>query len=183
MYEQLDLTGIAAADEAIELEPVSDRDIAQEPESSIPPSKATTGRTIEIVVGYRDLDKLHAMIQPISTRLTKEQAGLSLPPKLYTRRVFEMAPEQRHIYDQLRREFMVELDGGKLITAAITMVRVTRLQQVACGYLPDPDDPVARRRSRSRGSRIRGSRRSRTGSRISGARALLYGRVFHTTLI
>ena len=135
-YEQLDLTGIAAADEAIELEP--EGSVEAKPSSETP---RTTGRTIEIVVGYRDLDKLHAMIQPISTRLTKEQAGLSLPPKLYTRRVFEMAPEQRHIYDQLRREFMVELEGGKLITAAIAMVRVTRLQQVACGYLPDPDDP------------------------------------------
>jgi SNF2 family DNA or RNA helicase len=36
---------------------------------------------------------------------------------------------------------MVELDNGVLITAALAMVRVLRLQQVACGYLPNPDDP------------------------------------------
>ena len=134
-YEQLDLTGFTALD-APELPPPE-----QDQESSLPPSKATTGRTIEIVVGYRDLDKLNAMIQPISTRLTKEQAGLNLPPKLYQRLVFEMVPEQRRVYDQLRKEFMVELEGGKLVAANIAMVRITRLQQVACGYLPDPDDP------------------------------------------
>lgn len=137
-YEQLDLTGIVEA----EPEPELEREQGSVEAKPSPETPRTTGRTIEIVVGYRDLDKLHAMIQPISTRLTKEQAGLSLPPKLYTRRVFEMVPEQRRIYDQLRREFMVELDGGKLITAAIAMVRITRLQQVACGYLPDPDDPT-----------------------------------------
>jgi SNF2 family DNA or RNA helicase len=83
------------------------------------------------------------MIQPISSRLTKEQAGLNLPPKLYQRLVYELAPDQRRVYDQLRKEFMVELDGGVLVTAALAIVRVLRLQQVACGYLPNPDDPEA----------------------------------------
>jgi hypothetical protein len=109
--------------------------------ASKPPSRGTTGRTIEIVVGYRELDKLHEMIQPLSTRLTKEQAGLNLPPKLYQRLVFDLAPEQRRVYDQLRKEYMVELDNGVLITAALAMVRILRLQQVTCGYLPNPDDP------------------------------------------
>lgn len=129
-YEQLDLSGI-----------VGQEDTETPVKRASPQVTATSGRTIEIVVGYRELDKLHAMIQPLSTRLTKEQAGLNLPPKLYQRLVFELAPEQRRIYDQLRKEYMVELDNGVLITAAIAMVRVLRLQQVACGYLPNPDDP------------------------------------------
>ena len=134
-YEQLDLEGILDKERTPVAAGVSD---AQIRESGAP---ATTGRTIEIVVGYRELDKLHDMIQPLSTRLTKEQAGLNLPPKLYQRLVFDLAPEQRRVYDQLRKEFMVELEGGVLVTAAIAMVRVLRLQQVACGYLPNPDDP------------------------------------------
>ena len=130
-YEQLDLEGIVG------------KEGSGEPSGLPAPRQApaTTGRTIDIVVGYRELDKLHAMIQPLSTRLTKEQAGLNLPPKLYQRLVFELAPEQRRIYDQLRKEYMVELDNGVLITAALAMVRVLRLQQVASGYLPNPDDP------------------------------------------
>ena len=127
-YEQLDLTGI-----------VDDQVAISKPQRAA--STPTSGRTIEVPVGYRDLDKLHEMIQPLSTRLTKEQAGLNLPPKLYQKLVFELAPEQRRIYDQLRKEYMVELEGGVLVTAALAMVRILRLQQVACGYLPNPDDP------------------------------------------
>jgi SNF2 family DNA or RNA helicase len=131
-YEQLDL-GDVLGQRMLET--------TTAPPARSSPNPPTTGRTIEIVVGYRELDKLHAMIQPLSTRLTKEQAGLNLPPKLYQRLVFELAPEQRRVYDQLRKEYMVELDNGVLITAALAMVRVLRLQQVACGYLPNPDDP------------------------------------------
>ena len=131
-YEQLDLTGI------IDETPAMAGTTTPQSGSVAP---ATTGRTIEVPVGYRDLDKLHALIQPISTRLTKEQAGLDLPPKLYQRLVFELAPEQRRVYDQLRKEFMVELEGGVLVTAPLAMVRILRLQQVASGYLPNPDDP------------------------------------------
>ena len=132
-FEQLDLTGIVdtpATASAPDAQRASD-------------APAVTGRTIEIPVGYRDLDKLHALIQPLSSRLTKEQAGLNLPPKLYQRLVFELAPEQRAVYDKLRKEFMVELEGGVLVTAALAMVRILRLQQVASGYLPNPDDPEA----------------------------------------
>lgn len=134
-YEQLDLTGIV--DESPPMAGVTTGS------NSAAAAPATIGRTIEVPVGYRDLDKLHALIQPISTRLTKEQAGLDLPPKLYQRLVFELVPEQRRVYDQLRREYMVELEGGLLVTAALAMVRILRLQQVACGYLPNPHDPEA----------------------------------------
>jgi hypothetical protein len=137
-YEQLDLEGILEAEKSTAKASVVARTPAAGPAAN---ATATTGRTIEIVVGYRELDKLHSMIQPLSTRLTKEQAGLNLPPKLYQRLVFDLEPEQRRIYDQLRKEYMVELESGVLITAAMAMVRILRLQQVACGYLPNPDDP------------------------------------------
>ena len=136
-YEQLDLEGILGAE--IEKTPIAAR--AADTQIREPAAPATTGRTIEIPVGYRDLDKLHELIQPISSRLTKEQAGLNLPPKLYQRLTFELAPDQRRVYDQLRKEYMVELENGVLVTAALAMVRILRLQQVASGYLPNPDDP------------------------------------------
>lgn len=104
-------------------------------------AKKTTGRTIEMVVGFRELDKLKEMITPISTRLTKEDSGVDLPPKLYSRLLFDLPTEQRRAYDQLRKEYMLELDNGTLITAPMALVRVLRLQQIACGYLPNPDDP------------------------------------------
>lgn len=106
-----------------------------------PDTKKTTGRTIEVVVGFRELDKLKEMITPVSTRLTKADSGVELPPKLYSRLLFDLPLEQRRAYDQLRREYMIELESGTLITAPIALVRVLRLQQIACGYLPNPDEP------------------------------------------
>ena len=103
--------------------------------------KKTVGRTIEMVVGFRELDKLKEMIAPISTRLTKEDAGVQLPPKLYSRLLFDLPVDQSRAYDQLRKEYVIELESGTLITATIAMVRILRLQQIACGYLPNPDDP------------------------------------------
>ena len=38
---------------------------------------------------------------------------------------------------------MLELDSGTLVTAALALVRLTRLQQIACGFLPDVDNPDA----------------------------------------
>jgi hypothetical protein len=131
-YEQLDLSEILTADEKCEV---------TRPGVPSKPEKKTVGRTIEVVVGFRDLDKLKAMIAPVSTRLTKEDAGVELPPKLYSRLLFDLPTEQRRVYDQLRKEFMVELESGALITAPLALVRILRLQQIACGYLPNPDDP------------------------------------------
>jgi SNF2-related domain/Helicase conserved C-terminal domain len=135
-YEQLDLSGILDAE-------VTDAPVARPPArvTASPTNTKTSGRTIEIVVGFRELDKLKEMIAPITTRLTKEDAGVELPPKLYSRILFDLPTEQRRVYDTLRKEYMVELDSGALITAPLALVRILRLQQIACGYLPDPDDP------------------------------------------
>ena len=138
-YEQLDLG--FDLDEI--LDEVEKRAVMRPATSSSKPepAKKTVGRTIEMVVGFRELDKLKEMIAPVSTRLTKEDSGVDLPPKLYSRLLFDLPVEQRRAYDQLRREYMIELESGTLITAPIAMVRILRLQQIACGYLPNPDDP------------------------------------------
>lgn len=130
-YEQLDFSEILTPEEQA---------ILAAPTPSVAAPK-TVGRTIEVVVGFRELDKLKEMIAPISTRLLKEDAGVELPPKLYSRLLFDLTIEQRRVYDQLRKEFMVELDSGALITAPLALVRILRLQQIACGYLPNPEDP------------------------------------------
>lgn len=95
----------------------------------------------QVISHYRNLDQLHELLQAKSSRLTKESAGLNLPPKLYTARRFDLLPAQRVAYDQLKETYMLELDGGALVTAAFAMVRLLRLQQITCGYLTHPDDP------------------------------------------
>jgi len=137
-----DPVGVAAYEQSsfeLQAEEAAEDDDGATP--SPPPQRQTVGRTIEVVVGYRELAALREMVSTISTRLTKEDAGVELPPKLYSRLLFDLPTEQRRAYDRLRREYMLELDSGALVTATTALVRILRLQQVACGYIPNPDDP------------------------------------------
>ncbi len=103
---------------------------------------STHGKEFETPVGYKNLDKLHQMIKPITSRVLKEDV-LDLPPKLYSKRSFEMSKEQMKAYEDLRDEFKTWLDGEK-ITAALAVTRLLRLQQITSGYLPsmEEDEPM-----------------------------------------
>jgi len=140
LYEQLDLESIGNVSSTLIEKHQPNGDVSS---SAAEKHQPTIGRTIEVVVGFRELDRLREMLQPMSSRLTKEAAGLNLPPKLYSRILFDLHPEQRRAYDQLRREYMLELDSGTLVTATLALVRVLRLQQLACGFLPDVENPDA----------------------------------------
>lgn len=101
------------------------------------------GMRYDELVAYRRLDRLYAMLQPISSRVTKDDV-LRLPPKLYTKRYFSMSPEQSRLYRQLRDEYIVWLEAsGETVIAPLAITRLLRLQQIACGYLPtgNDDDP------------------------------------------
>ncbi|MGH4001037.1 MAG: SNF2-related protein [Pseudonocardiaceae bacterium] len=101
------------------------------------------GREQEFVKRYRQLNVLHDWLKPVSSRVLKEDV-LDLPPKLYTKRYFELTGEQRRVYDELKDEFMVELEGGHLTTAPLIIQRMTRFQQITGGYLPSDDGRLHR---------------------------------------
>ena len=93
------------------------------------------GRHFEILVAYRNVDELYHMIQWCSHRVLKEDV-LDLPPKLYSNHYVEMTPAQKALYETMKDEFMVWLDSGELVTAPLAIVRMLRLQQITCGYIP-----------------------------------------------
>lgn len=102
--------------------------------------RGAPGRQFLKVVGYRDLSIIRDWIQPISKRLLKTDC-LDLPPKIYSKRYFEMTPTQRSAYNSLRDVFLAQIEGGATeVTAINPMVRLLRLHQIASGYLPDPND-------------------------------------------
>jgi SNF2 family DNA or RNA helicase len=70
------------------------------------------GRKIEILDRenpYKNIDQLYKIIEPHCSRVLKEDV-LDLPPKLYTRRLFEMSPTQARMYREVRDEFMTWMD-------------------------------------------------------------------------
>lgn len=91
------------------------------------------------IVAFQKIEEIKAVVDAYGERVTKEEA-LDLPPKVYTKRHFELSPEQRRVYDALRAKFMAELPGGALVTAPRVITLLLRLQQVTCGYVPDDMD-------------------------------------------
>lgn len=103
-------------------------------------SMQSGSKTFNKVVDYRRLDQLKEWLRPISSRLTKEEAGLDLPPKVYTKRYFALSPEQKRIYLDLKTLYISSLADGQEISAPLAIVRLTRLHQVTCGYVPTDED-------------------------------------------
>lgn len=98
-------------------------------------------REYEFVKGYRHLDELHEMIQPLVSRVTKDEV-LDLPPKLYSKRYFDLSPEQQRVYDELRSQHMTLLSSGDLLTAELAITRLLRFAQVTSNYFPsEPGAP------------------------------------------
>jgi SNF2 family DNA or RNA helicase len=87
------------------------------------------------LVGYKNIEKLNEHLSKISHRLTKEDAGLNLPPKLYSKRYFDLLAPQQKAYDELVEEFITELGDGTFVEASLAIVRLLRLQQITCGYV------------------------------------------------
>lgn len=100
-------------------------------------------REFDQLVGYQNLEVLAQAIKLISSRVVKDDV-LDLPPKLHTKRYYEMSPAQRRVYDALEGEFSAWLEGGELVTAPLAITRMLRLQQVLCGYIPvdGEDEPT-----------------------------------------
>lgn len=100
-------------------------------------SKHYGDREVELVVAFQNLDQLAELVALNTSRLLKEDV-LTLPPKLYTKRYFDMNPTQRRVYDDMRKDFLTWLDG-EMVTAELAIVRMQRLQQITSGYLPSDD--------------------------------------------
>lgn len=103
------------------------------------------GKTVEKVSGYRHLDELQGIISSCSYRATKDV--LNLPPKVYMPKDwFDLSPQQRRMYDELREEWRTQYESGEEVTESLGIVRQMRLQQIASGYVPtddaERDDPV-----------------------------------------
>ena len=97
------------------------------------------GKKIQVISGYQNLSSLQEMISEISHRVTKADVLPHLPPKIFTVRRFELLPDQRRMYDQMSEELWTELLDGTAISAKMAMVKIIKLQQIACGHVTIQD--------------------------------------------
>ena len=98
------------------------------------------------LVDYRNLDELQSYLKLVTHRLTKESAGIVLPSKLYTKRYFQLTPQQLQVYEQLMEESVAFLpESGDWLETPEAIVKITRLQQILNGYVAtEADEPIQR---------------------------------------
>ena len=76
-------------------------------------------------------------LKKVSIRIGKEDAP-ELPPQTFITREVELEPEQRKIYETIKRDKILELQG-KTVVAQNVIVELLRLRQAASGFLYAPD--------------------------------------------
>ena len=59
------------------------------------------GRSVQIVVGYRNLGELSEKLKPFSYRVLKDDC-LDLPDKIFMKRVVQLSPDQQKVYRQMK---------------------------------------------------------------------------------
>ena len=98
------------------------------------------GRSVQIVVGYRNLEELSEKLKPFSYRVLKDDC-LDLPPKTYMKRIIKLTPEQEKIYGQMKRLALAEMEGKTMSTATV-LTQLMRLQQINCGHFTADDGTI-----------------------------------------
>ena len=99
-----------------------------------------SGRSINLVTGYQNLGELSDKLKPFSYRVLKEDC-LDLPDKVYIKREIQLTPEQKKLYDQMKREALATLNG-KTVTTMTALTQLMRLHQITCGHFSADDGSI-----------------------------------------
>ena len=99
-----------------------------------------SGRSVQIVVGYRNLDELSEKLKAFSYRVLKDEC-LDLPKKTFMKREVLLTPEQTKAYLQMQKLAHAQLDG-KMMTTATVLTQLMRLQQITCGHFTADDGTI-----------------------------------------
>ena len=98
------------------------------------------GRSVEIVVGYKNLAELSDKLKPFSYRVLKDDC-LDLPKKTFMKRVITLSAEQDKLYKQMKQMALAQLNG-KMVTSASALTQLMRLHQITCGHFKADDGSI-----------------------------------------
>ena len=98
------------------------------------------GRSVQLVVGYKNLAELSEKLKPFSYRVLKDDC-LDLPPKTFMKRIIQLSPEQKRVYTQMKSMALAELNS-KMLTTFNAVTQIMRLQQITCGHFKADDDSI-----------------------------------------
>jgi len=99
-----------------------------------------SGRSVQVVGGFRHLEELSDSLKAFSYRILKENC-LDLPNKVYMEREIELTSEQERLYEQMRQEALATLNG-KTVTTMTALTQLMRLHQITCGHFAADDGSI-----------------------------------------
>jgi SNF2 family DNA or RNA helicase len=103
------------------------------------------GKSVQIVVGYRNLDELSEKLRPFSYRVLKDDC-LDLPDKIYMKRSVQLSSEQKKVYEQMKQMALAEMNG-KMMSTATVLTQLMRLHQITCGHFTADDGSIQKIKS------------------------------------
>jgi len=95
------------------------------------------GRSIQVVDKFQNLGELSDTVKEFSYRVLKEDC-LDLPPKVFIKRHITLTPDQKKVYEQMKKAAMTVLNG-KVTTTMTVLTQLMRLHQITCGYVAADD--------------------------------------------
>ena len=98
------------------------------------------GRSIQVVSEFKNLGELSDTVKEFSYRVLKEDC-LDLPPKNFIKRHIQLTPDQKKVYQQMKKAAMAVLNG-KVTTTMTVLTQLMRLHQITCGYVTADDGSV-----------------------------------------
>ena len=96
-----------------------------------------SGRSIQLVSGFKNLGELSDKIKPFSYRVLKEDC-LDLPDKIYVKRNVILTEEQSKLYKQMKTMALAILNGKQTTTVTV-LTQLMRLHQITCGHFTADD--------------------------------------------
>mgnify|MGYP003630493708 FL=1 len=94
-----------------------------------------SGRSIQIVNKFINLGELSDTIKTFAYRVLKEDC-LDLPDKIFIKRQITLTPDQRKLYEQMKKQALAILEG-KVSSTKNSLTQLMRLQQITCGHFTD----------------------------------------------
>jgi SNF2 family DNA or RNA helicase len=88
---------------------------------------------IDIVVGYKNLNRLNQLIAPHSYRVRLEDT-YDMPAKIYMKREVPLTVEQARIYKQIKEYATASLGQEEHVTSTLVITQLLRMHQVLCGH-------------------------------------------------
>lgn len=106
--------------------------------------EGASGNAVEKLVGLKNIPLLQERLARMAFSITKKEAGLQLPDKVYDVVEIEMTPRQAEIYRSVASQLIVEIEGilsegkksgGGQIKADHILTKLLRLAQITSGFV------------------------------------------------